>query len=160
MCCPKPGRGPLFAGLLAQLAALRVPLLPADAALAALAKRGGNGFDVVVDAVFGFSFSGAPRPPFDALLAAAAAPGAPPVVSVDLPSGWDVDAGPARAAAPQLSPAVLVSLTAPKLGVRGFTGRHYLGGRGFVPPGAAAELGLRLPPFEGTSQVVLLHAGE
>jgi hypothetical protein len=44
---------------------------------------------VVIDALFGFSFHGAPRPPFDALLGAlgATAAGVPPVVSIDVPSG-------------------------------------------------------------------------
>jgi NAD(P)H-hydrate repair Nnr-like enzyme with NAD(P)H-hydrate epimerase domain len=44
-------------------------------------------FDFVIDAIFGFIFRGAPRPPFDALLRLAAAPGAPPVASIDIPSG-------------------------------------------------------------------------
>jgi NAD(P)H-hydrate repair Nnr-like enzyme with NAD(P)H-hydrate epimerase domain len=44
-------------------------------------------FDFVVDALFGFSYRGAPRPPFDALLRTLCAADAPPVASIDIPSG-------------------------------------------------------------------------
>jgi NAD(P)H-hydrate epimerase len=64
-------------------------------------------------------------------------------VSVDIPSGWNVEAGrqPLFTAAgaddeskpvKTIDPAVLISLTAPKEGVREYAGRHWLGGR-FVP---------------------------
>lgn len=49
-------------------------------------------FDVVVDAMFGFSFQGPPRPPFDQLIQAMLPPAnPPPILSIDIPSGWDVD---------------------------------------------------------------------
>ncbi len=56
-----------------------------------------------------------------------------------------------------LLPDTLVSLTAPKLCARWFTGRwHWLGGR-FVPPRVVREFGLEgLPPYPGSDQVVLL----
>jgi len=44
-------------------------------------------FDLAIDALFGFSFRGAPRPPFDALLQLLSAADAPPVASIDVPSG-------------------------------------------------------------------------
>ena len=45
-------------------------------------------FDVVVDAVFGFSFRGEPRPPFKAVLRDMMAKATSvPIVSVDVPSG-------------------------------------------------------------------------
>jgi NAD(P)H-hydrate epimerase len=84
--------------------------------------------DVILDAIFGFSFKGPVRPPFDAALPLLASSRLP-IVSVDIPSGWDVDTGQGNAV---LYPDVLVSLTAPKEGVKGFKGRHLLGGR-FVP---------------------------
>lgn len=43
-------------------------------------------FDVVVDALFGFSFTGAPRPPFDSILTILGQV-TKPLVSVDIPSG-------------------------------------------------------------------------
>lgn len=85
--------------------------------------------DVILDAIFGFSFKGPMRPPFDAALPLIADSGLP-IVSVDIPSGWDVEEG--RPEGTGLNPDVLLSLTAPKEGVRRFKGRHFLGGR-FVP---------------------------
>ena len=85
--------------------------------------------DVILDAIFGFSFKPPVRSPFDAALPLLAQSGLP-IVSVDIPSGWDVEKG--NAAGVGLNPDVLISLTAPKEGARGFKGRHFLGGR-FVP---------------------------
>ena len=82
--------------------------------------------DVVLDAIFGFSFQPPLRSPFDSALPLLARANIP-IVSVDIPSGWDVERG--DAAGLGLRPDVLVSLTAPKEGVRAFEGRHFLGGR-------------------------------
>jgi hypothetical protein len=47
-----------------------------------------------------------------------------------------------------------VSLTAPKLCAKKFTGpHHFLGGR-FVPPPILNKYGLQLPPYPGTSMCV------
>lgn len=52
----------------------------------------------------------------------------PPIVAVDIPSGWHVEQGDESGEG--LRPDMLVSLTAPKLCARHFSGRfHYLGGR-------------------------------
>lgn len=83
--------------------------------------------DVILDAIFGFSFKGPVRSPFDDALKLIAESRLP-VVSVDMPSGWEIDGGkPKNGFA--LEPDVLVSLTAPKEGAKEFTGRHFLGGR-------------------------------
>jgi NAD(P)H-hydrate epimerase len=101
--------------------------------------------DVVLDAIFGFSFKPPVRAPFDAALPLIARSRLP-VVSVDIPSGWDVERGFgdfasvddaddnwARVGVPSfLYPDVVVSLTAPKKCAWIFAGRHFLGGR-FVP---------------------------
>jgi NAD(P)H-hydrate epimerase len=95
--------------------------------------------DVILDAIFGFSFSGPVRPPFGEVLSLIAESRLP-IVSVDIPSGWDVEQGPVEREVANadgqkvevLMPEVLVSLTAPKQGVKGYKGRHFLGGR-FVP---------------------------
>ena len=96
---------------------------------------------MLVDAIFGFSFKLDPergiRAPFDGILAALATASAP-VLSVDIPSGWDVEAGPQGGDA--LTPDALISLTAPKLCATHFRGRHFLGGR-FVPPAIGASAG-------------------
>ena len=85
--------------------------------------------DVILDAIFGFSFKPPVRAPFDAVLPLLKA-SKKRIVSVDIPGGWDVEAG--NASGVGLDPDVLISLTAPKEGVRAFKGRHFLGGR-FVP---------------------------
>ena len=101
--------------------------------------------DVILDAIFGFSFKPPVRAPFDAALPLIARSRLP-VVSVDIPSGWDVERGFgdfasvddaddnwARVGVPSfLYPDVVVSLTAPKKCAWIFAGRHFLGGR-FVP---------------------------
>jgi len=106
-----------------------------------------SSYDVILDAIFGFSFHPPVRPPFDAVLPLLASSGLP-IVSVDIPSGWDVEKGPVELTTKLgekkpgematadgekpfkwLEPDVLISLTAPKEGVRPFTGRHFLGGR-------------------------------
>ncbi len=106
--------------------------------------------DLVVDSVFGFSFTGVVRSPFDKLIAAMKGSTAP-IVSVDVPSGWDVNEG--NPSQDGLDPSMLVSLTAPKLSSRHFHGRHFLGGR-FVPPSIISKYELTLPNYPGTSQCV------
>jgi len=80
--------------------------------------------DIVMDAIFGFSFHGDPRPPFDTVISALKQT-KKPIVSVDIPSGWTVEEGDPSGRF--FVPSVLVSLTAPKLGVRSYKGKHYLG---------------------------------
>lgn len=135
-----------FPSLSKQLDAFNVPFVAAvdpDAAL-------------IIDGVFGFSFRPPLRGPFPALLGQMNDCAAP-LVSVDMPSGWDVDTGE-RCEGAVREPHALVSLTAPKLGSRAVQCELlYCGGR-FVPPGLASELGLTLPDFSGTaSQIVLLR---
>lgn len=81
----------------------------------------------------------------------------PPIVSVDIPSGWNVDEG--NPSGSFFSPQVLLSLTAPKNGVKAFTmnetrpGRHFLGGR-FVPDDVEEQFSLALPAYPADSQIV------
>ncbi|XP_059071493.1 uncharacterized protein LOC131062988 [Cryptomeria japonica] len=156
VCYPRRTDKPLYHGLVTQLEALAVPfLLPDD-----LPTELASDFDIIVDAMFGFSFHGTPRPPFDALIhklvmATASTSkngGTPFVVSVDIPSGWHVEEGDINDTG--LSPDMLVSLTAPKLCVRKFTGpHHFLGGR-FVPPEVARKYSLQLPQYPDTAMCV------
>ena len=123
VCYPKPTDKPLFNGLVTQCQQLHIPFLSVGfLAQEDLAKR----FDVIVDALFGFSFKSTPRPPFDSILKQVH--GTSPecmLVSVDIPSGWHVEEGPPREGA--LQPHVLVSLTAPKEGCRDFSVRFQCG---------------------------------
>lgn len=120
--------------------------------------------DVVIDAIFGFSFKGwrgeGKDAPFDEIIEylgaeeGGASECTVPVVSVDIPSGWDVESGPPEGRA--IRPDMLVSLTAPKLCAKLFKGRfHYLGGR-FVPPNIVQKNSLDLPAYPGAEQCVLL----
>ncbi|CAE7595423.1 PPOX1 [Symbiodinium natans] len=147
---PKPNqKQQLFVNLVTQLSQLSVPV---DATL----PESMEGYCSVVDAIFGFSFSGAVRAPFDDILRRLTAPGTPPVLSVDIPSGWDVEQGPPTEGA-CLQPSILISLTAPKMCAAHFTGKHFLGGR-FVPPSIVEKYALRLPAYPGMSQIVELPA--
>jgi len=109
-------------------------------------------FSLVVDALFGFSFVGPPRPQFAVILDTLKACSVP-IFSIDVPSGWHVENGDPENG---LRPDGLISLTAPKRCARLFQGRfHWLGGR-FVPPGLEAKYNLDLPPYPGTDPCVLL----
>ena len=107
---------------------MNIPTIPPSMSTDPLRQALGS-TDVILDAIFGFSFHPPVRPPFDSALPLIAKSGKP-IVSVDIPSGWDVEKGDVGGT--RLDPDVLVSLTAPKEGVRTFRGRHFLGGR-FVP---------------------------
>jgi NAD(P)H-hydrate epimerase len=107
-----------------------------------------DAYDVLVDALFGFGFSGAVREPFTQAIDLFSST-TKPVVSVDVPSGWDVDQGNLLQT---FVPHALVSLTAPKQCAMHFTGRHFLGGR-FVPKNMAVEYALHLPEYPDADQI-------
>ena len=154
ICYPKPSKKALFEGLVTQLNSLKLPFVNADdLPTSQLSER----YDVILDAMFGFSFHGAPRPPFDKLVNLLTSEVKDCLVaSVDIPSGWHVEEGPGENA---IKPDMLVSLTTPKKGCRHFQGTHYLGGR-FVPPEIAERFGLKLPAYPGTSMCVRIDGGE
>ncbi|KAK4437157.1 Pyridoxine/pyridoxamine 5'-phosphate oxidase 1, chloroplastic [Sesamum alatum] len=156
ICYPKRTPKPLYAGLVTQLESLSVPFISVES----LPQEFVN-FDILVDAIFGFSFQGNPRPPFDDLITSLASLSAhyyheheksPVIVSVDIPSGWHVEDG--DRSGDGIKPDMLVSLTAPKLCARTFSGLyHFLGGR-FVPPSVMQKYKLQLPTYPGTSMCV------
>ncbi|KAJ0975985.1 hypothetical protein J5N97_017950 [Dioscorea zingiberensis] len=156
VCYPKRTPKTLYTGLVTQLESLSIPFLPVEELPQSLA----DDFDLIVDAMFGFSFHGKPRPPFDDLIQRLVLlPNVdnglkrrPAMVSVDIPSGWHVEEGDIDGSG--IKPDMLVSLTAPKLCAKKFIGpHHFLGGR-FVPPSIVEKYGLRLPPYPGTSMCV------
>ncbi|PWN43282.1 YjeF N-terminal domain-like protein [Ceraceosorus guamensis] len=120
--------------------------------------------DVVLDTIFGFSFKGPPREPFANVLKALIEESrmefqmrrpCPPVVSVDIPSGWPSERG---RQSERFIPEVLLSLTAPKSGIRSLvTGskpvRHFIGGR-FIPKALEHQYALALPAYPGDEQIV------
>lgn len=78
----------------------------------------------VVDAVFGIGFSGAPRPPYDEVIAAVNASGRP-VVSLDVPSGLDALTG--RAQGTCIRARATVTFGYPKTGLAKNDGPFYAG---------------------------------
>lgn len=85
--------------------------------------------DYVVDAIFGFSFSGEVREPFPKVIEALRDTKVP-VLAVDAPSSWNIETGPPDSGPGKgFNPPALISLTAPKPLVKWFKGRHFLGGR-------------------------------
>jgi NAD(P)H-hydrate epimerase len=106
---------------------------------------GESPYAVVVDAIFGFSFKGEAREPFATILKQikeeAAANKNLMTISVDVPSGWNVDEG--DTAKTGFVPDVLISLTTPKHCAKEFPGRHFVGGR-FLPPKLAEKYRVRV----------------
>lgn len=156
VCYPKRTPKSLYTGLVTQLESLAIPFLSVED----LPQDLSNDFDILLDAMFGFSFHGNPRPPFDDLIQRVISlcsnhrpqQRSPVIVSVDIPSGWHVEEGDTGGQG--IKPDMLVSLTAPKLCAKFFCGpHHFLGGR-FVPPSIADKYKLSLPPYPGTSMCV------
>ncbi|KII86818.1 hypothetical protein PLICRDRAFT_114096 [Plicaturopsis crispa FD-325 SS-3] len=148
---PKPGSKDIYKRLKTQCDNMEIPTLAPSAETDTLRSALASS-DVILDAIFGFSFKGPIRAPFDAALPLLASSGLP-IVSVDIPSGWDVEQGNADGVG--LEPDVLLSLTAPKEGVKSFQGKHFLGGR-FVPRSLEERFQLNLPEYPGFDQIVEL----
>ncbi|XP_051811432.1 NAD(P)H-hydrate epimerase [Acanthochromis polyacanthus] len=144
---PKRPNKPLFQGLTTQCQKMEIPFLTEMPE----AEVVDEAYNLVVDAIFGFSFKGAVREPFGSILDVLKKTTVP-VASIDIPSGWDVEQGSADG----LQPDMLISLTAPKKSASMFRGRyHFLGGR-FVPPGLEKKYELNLPQYPGTDCVLQL----
>ncbi|KAL7262519.1 hypothetical protein ACSBR1_000813 [Camellia fascicularis] len=97
VCYPKRIPKPLYDGLVTQLESPCVPFFSVED----LSMDLSNDFDILVDAMFGFSFRGTPRPPFDVLIQMLISiqnhhrmhQESPIVVSIDIPFGWHVEEG-------------------------------------------------------------------
>ncbi|PZC83873.1 NAD(P)H-hydrate epimerase isoform X1 [Helicoverpa armigera] len=148
---PKRTPKPLYENLLSQCVSFGVNIIDKLPPAETLS----NEYQVMVDALFGFSFKPPVRdelsPSMNALINASI-----PVCSVDIPSGWHVENGPGLGKV--LRPALLISLSAPKLCAQTeyiLDAKHFLGGR-FLPPGILKKYFLRLPPYPCEDQVVQL----
>ncbi|KAL6243317.1 hypothetical protein RBB50_009869 [Rhinocladiella similis] len=148
---PKPTNAPIFTGLQKQLRHLHIPFLttPEDFTSSL------NSTDLIIDALFGFSFHPPVRAPFDTILTAII-DSPVPVLSVDIPSSWDVAGGPPpdeNLVGHNFMPEYLVSLTAAKPCVKHYKGRrHFIGGR-FLSPDVANKYGLDVPEYKGVDQI-------
>lgn len=136
----QPGNKDIYKRLLKQCQNLHISTLNSPEEFT---KHYSSSTDVILDTIFGFSFHPPVRSPFDAVLRTIANPPEGkskklPIVSIDIPSGWSVEDGMQKLQdeqsgdVPTFEPEVLLSLTCPKVGVKDFKGRHFLGGR-FIP---------------------------
>ncbi|KAK3094766.1 hypothetical protein FSP39_005941 [Pinctada imbricata] len=145
---PKRPNKPLFEALSKQCEGMDMPFLsffPSEAHLIT------ESYNLVVDALFGFSFKPPVRPEFASVIETLKKVEIP-ICSIDVPSGWDVENGDPEG----LQPDLLISLTAPKRCAKLFKGKyHYLGGR-FVPRTLEQRYELSLPKYPGTDCVVEL----
>lgn len=149
---PKRSKNDLYQRLAKQLEDLEVPFV--DDFPAAMKST-----DHIVDAVFGFSFSGEVREPFPAVIRALEETKLP-VTSVDAPSSWNIETGPPESGlGSKFNPDFLISLTAPKPLVKYFKGRHFIGGR-FVSPAIAKKYDFEVPEYQGIDQIVEVGTGE
>ncbi|KAM6041522.1 yjeF N-terminal domain-containing protein 3 isoform 1-T1 [Chlamydotis macqueenii] len=148
---PKRSPDPLYRDFTTQCEKMDIPFLsylPTEVQLINAA------YNVVVDAVLGAEAeAGEGSEPCAAILATLKHVRIP-IVSLDVPSGWDVEAGSSGG----ISPDVLVSLSAPKQCARRFLGRqHFVAGR-FLPYDVQKKFELNPPDYPGTECVVALRA--
>ena len=146
ICYPKKSKNELYQRLVTQLENLEIPF---NEDFGSALKDANH----VVDAIFGFSFSGEIREPFPSIIDLLEKTKLP-VTSVDAPSSWHIEEGPPKSGpGTDFQPAALISLTAPKPLVRHLRGRHFIGGR-FLPPSVAMKYDLDIPPYQGIDQIV------
>lgn len=162
--CPKPGRTQLYKNLLVQCEKFGITVQDTVPNQQERFNELGN---LIVDSVFGFSFVPPNRNRQLAQLLNMMHSAGKMIVSVDVPSGWDVEHGPAKMIElqadmesdlkiPALNPNCLVSLTAPKLCAKALQGGyHYLGGR-FCPESIQEKYKLNLPIYPGEDCIVRL----
>ncbi|GFU21435.1 NAD(P)H-hydrate epimerase [Nephila pilipes] len=144
---PRPPRELLFEKLSIQCREMDIPFL----SFLPLTRLIDESYNLVVDALFGFSFRPPVRTEFRDCMEKLKVLSIP-ICSVDIPSGWDVEKGDENG----IKPEFLISLTAPKMCATNFKGKHHwLGGR-FVPSSLAEKYELCLPPYPGTDCCVKL----
>lgn len=145
----RPTNKPLFEGLVRQCQKMELAFLEELPDVAGLNEN----YDLIIDALFGFSFQPPVRPTFETIMSRLATTKTP-VASIDVPSGWDVEKGDVYGT--NLRPDFLISLTAPKMCSVHFGGRfHYLGGR-FVPRTLEKKYNLQLPSYSALDLFVKL----
>jgi NAD(P)H-hydrate epimerase len=146
VCYPKQSKNELYQRLTVQLKNLEIPFTSDF-------NTSLREADHVVDAIFGFSFSGEVREPFPGIIQALETTKIP-VTAVDAPSSWNIETGPPESGpGSAFHPAALVSLTAPKPLVKYFQGRHFIGGR-FLSYSLAKKYDLEPPVYNGIDQIV------
>jgi NAD(P)H-hydrate epimerase len=156
---PRVGKNPFYENLCTQLKLFDVEVIKGDNATRFNEMIGSS--NIIVDALFGFSFHPPLRDPFDEIvleMVKQQRENGKKIVAVDVPSGWDVDEGPVEGSVTEnYMPDVLVSLTAPKPCSQKISDKvqHYLGGR-FISKDIADEWGFDMAHYKGTDQHVRL----
>lgn len=146
---PKMNKSVLFDNLIKQCEDLEIPITSTLPNIDTLTN-----YKLVVDSIFGFSFKGPIRTPFNELISFLSTTNIP-VLSVDIPSGWDVDQGDIYNT--NFKPNALISLTLPKLCSQLYDGKHYIGGR-FVSTKMAKDFNIKLPNYGmNSNQFVILE---
>jgi len=111
-------------------------------------------YDLIIDALFGFSLKGDPRPPADKIIEQINC-SQTPVLSVDVPSGLDAETG--QIMKPTVKATYTVTLGMPKIGLdsyQEYVGKLYLGDLG-IPQKAYQKLDIYTPIFLGKSYISL-----
>ncbi|CAI4230102.1 unnamed protein product [Auanema sp. JU1783] len=146
ICYPKESKNELMKSLVLQCKQMDIPVESTVPQL--------NSFGLVVDAFFGFSFKPPVREPYIEIIDKVKESGIY-CFCIDIPSGWDVEKGmPSEGSF--IKPHGIISLTAPKLCVKNWTGPHFVGGR-FVPKQLIEEYNLLLPIYPSADQIVKLE---
>lgn len=157
----RPSSNQLYSRLVKQLQDLDVQELTTLTEVKHLLDLRDSKIKIIIDSLFGFSFKPPLREPFKDLINYLGQnhDHLPPIVSVDIPSGWDVDEGPTET---DIQASCLISLTAPKPCAKLFVNSgpdkiHYLGGR-FINPRIAKEYGIEdiVNKYQGDELIVKL----
>jgi NAD(P)H-hydrate epimerase len=136
---PKPGKTAIFSNLIKQCVDMDIEMLNDIPSVDEM----NNNYNMIIDGLFGFSFQGPIRSPFGEIIDNLKDTKTP-VLSIDIPSGWDVNEGDSYQTG--FTPDAVISLTLPKNCMKSYRKAHYLGGR-FMPPKFAAELELSVPDY-------------
>ncbi len=113
-----------------------------------------DGFDLIIDGLFGFSLKGNPRSPADEIINWMNYSGIP-ILSVDVPSGLDTESG--QVMNPSVKASYAVTLGMPKIGLdkhKEYVGNLYLGNLG-IPQKAYEKMDIYTPIFIGKSYISL-----
>lgn len=159
---PIMGKNPFYTNLKTQLELFNIEIIKdTDEELSKLDSILSDS-NVIIDALFGFSFKPPLRKPFDSIIAKMIKhqkENNKIIFAVDVPTGWDVDDGPTEASGTQdYMPDALISLTAPKPCSLKLNENvnHYLGGR-FIPQCVADKWDFQIPHYKGSDQYVKLN---
>lgn len=118
---------------------------------AASALSPDSDYQLILDGIFGFSFKGPIKPKFATVFGFLKSAKAP-IVSIDVPSGWEVESGNVN---DTFVPAANISLGSIKHCMKGYAGVHYFAGH-FMPASLLAEFGVTNPVYADRARLFTL----